>query len=473
MTIPRSHKPMPQIPSDALQALLNEQPVLKKYLATASQEVSQKLMEQIESLNIDFFKRIAECLEKQKNPPQSSLEGKLTPPNVIRFSKKGSTPTLWNTVRERGIQALKKGKVGVVTVAGGQGTRLGHSGPKGTYPVTPLTHKTLFQVFAEKILAAEKRYGNVVHWAIMTSPANHDETCDFFKKNKHFGLKPEAVYFFNQNVLPATDFKGNWLLQSPQELSLTADGHGGFFKAFVQADLVEKMRYAGVDTLSYFQIDNPLTQPLDPVFLGFHRLQESEFSSKTVRRRDAYEKVGIFVQVNDKLHLIEYSDAPKTVLEQLNPKKELKFPCANIAVHALDLDFVERVAFRKLPYHTAIKKIPYWDPIKGYCEPQEPNGIKFEQFIFDALPLARNPILLEVLREDSFSPVKNAQGPDSPETCTADQIALWKRWLMEAGVTTEGPIEISPLWADNPEEVANQVLAHGLQGQLRSGTVLA
>ena len=464
---------MSQVLPDAFHVALNGQPVLKKYLEAASEEAYKGLLGQLDSLNLDFFKRITECIEAQKNPTKNSTEHNFTPPDVIRLSKKGSTPPLWNTVRERGVDALKRGKVAVVTVAGGQGTRLGHSGPKGTYPVTPITQKTLFQVFAEKILAAEKRYGRAMHWCIMTSPTNHDETREFFKKHQYFGLNTDTVYFFNQNVLPATDLQGNCLLQSPNKLTLTPDGHGGFFKAFLQADLVEKMRDAGVDTLSYFQIDNPLTQPLDPLFLGFHRVQESEFSSKTVRRRDSAEKVGIFVNENDKLQLVEYSDAPQKVLEQLDAKKELKFSSANIAVHALDLDFVERVAFRKLPYHTAIKKIPYWDPAKGYCNPDAPNGIKFEQFIFDALPLARNPILLEVSRAEAFSPVKNAEGADSPATCMHDQIALWRHWLMEAGLSCEGQIEISPLWADSQEEVFEQVLLHKLQGQIKNGTVLA
>jgi UDP-N-acetylglucosamine/UDP-N-acetylgalactosamine diphosphorylase len=456
---------------DFLRIIFEHQPKLKAHFEGLSHDQKAALQSHLAALDSNFFMEISTILAQAAASGNNATVPPYTAPTVIPHPLNGGSASVWSAVAQKGIEAIVQGKVGLITVAGGQGTRLGHPGPKGTFPITPITKKSLFQVFAEKILAAQFRYQVVFPWLIMTSPINHNETVAFFESHHYFGLKADQVHFFNQNLLPATDFEGNCLFESPTSLCLSPDGHGGFFKAMAQSGLLKVLEAKGIRTLSYFQVDNPLIQPVDPVFIGFHRIHESEFSSKMVERRDFTEKVGLFVEQEGHLKLLEYSDAPKSLLEALNTKKQLQFSAANIAVHLLEVSFIEKVAESKLPYHLARKKIPHWG--QHSIEPEAPNGLKFEHFLFDALPLAKNPIILEALRQEAFSPVKNAEGPDSPKACELDQIALWHSWLQKADIRFRGFMEISPLWADSEAAFLEKLASLPEPLHLQYGIVLA
>ena len=362
--------------------------------------------------------------------------GDLEPAPFVPLPEHGGDTAKWQHAREVGDQALRAGRVAAFTVAGGQGTRLGYDGPKGTFPVTPVRHLSLFEVFAAKIEAAGTLYGKPVHWFIMTSHQNHEATEQFFVEHNFFGLSRDQVHFFRQGRMPAVDFEGKILLEAKDRIALSPDGHGGSLRALERSGSLELMRREGIDTISYFQVDNPLVRSIDADFVGWHILSGSEMSSKMIPKAYAGEKVGHFCTRNGHLEVVEYSDLPIEMQRETSENGELRFRAGSIAIHVLDREFVARMAKESsLPFHRADKKIPAIDAAGQPVKPAQPNGVKFETFVFDALPLAGNPIVIETLREDDFSPVKNAEGIDSPQSCRDDQLRQWSRWLSSVGIS--------------------------------------
>lgn len=409
------------------------------------------------------------------------LEG-LEPAPYERHPKSGGDSARWEAMAAVGEESLRSGRVAAFTVAGGQGTRLGYDGPKGTFPVTPVKQKPLFQVFAEKIRAAEIRYGSAIPWLIMTSHANHEATVKAFGEAGYWGLEKDRVHFFTQGRMAAVDEGGKIILESPGRIAMNPDGHGGSLRALVRSGMVERMRSAGIDTISYFQVDNPIVQAIDPAFIGFHREAGSEMSSKTIPKAYALEKLGHFCTQGGKTVVIEYSDLPEAMQEETDEDGELRYRAGSIAIHVLALDFVERVGSGavKLPFHRAHKKIPYLGPDGETLNPDAPNGYKFEMFVFDALPFARSPVIMETAREDDFSPVKNAEGKDSPQSSREDQLRLWARWLQLAGAQIEMDgsglppfaIEVSPLFADSARAFVERWNALEPKPEIRDGLYL-
>jgi UDP-N-acetylglucosamine/UDP-N-acetylgalactosamine diphosphorylase len=365
-----------------------------------------------------------------------NLEG-LTPAPYIALPANGGDSAQWTAAFEAGSAAIAAGRVAAFTVAGGQGTRLGYDGPKGTYPVTPVSEKTLFQVFAEKIARSGERFGVTIPWFILTSEINNDATVAAFKEMDFFGLDPESVHFIVQGLVPAVDYEGKILLAEQSKIAMTPDGHGGSLRALVRSGAVAKMKELGVDCVSYFQVDNPIIQCIDPAFIGFHVLGNSELSSKMVPKAYALEKVGHFCMQNGSALVVEYSDMPNAMQEETNEDGSIRFNGGSVAIHIFDRDFIARAGSTtsdvKLPFHRADKKIPYVGADGQLVHPDAANGVKFEMFVFDALPLAKNPVIIEAAREDDFSPVKNAEGVDSPKSCKEDQLRMFARWLKAAG----------------------------------------
>lgn len=414
-----------------------------------------RLKNQIERLDLDSLDDLIE--KNVRHKPDAAIPANLQPVEAYPHHPTSPHEQLYQRAFEHGETLLKQGKVGAFLVAGGQGTRLGYDGPKGEYPVTPIRKKPLFQVFAEQLLAASRDAGRIVPWYIMTSEVNDAPTRAFFKKHHNFGYDPENIFFFSQGMMPAFARDGSILLADRDSLALSPDGHGGSLRALWKSGAVADMQRRGVEHLSYFQVDNPLVHCIDPLFLGLHDLAGSEMSSKTISKAHALEKVGNFVLVDGVLQVIEYSDLPDDVAQQVNADGTLKFNAGSIAIHILRVSFIERLnrgGKLSLPWHRAEKKVPYIDEHGKLIAPNEPNAIKLEQFVFDAIPLAKNPIVYTTDRDEEFSPVKNAQGADSPETCRRDQIRRAMRWLKQAGIQVplrdrepDAVIEISPLYA--------------------------
>lgn len=360
-----------------------------------------------------------------------------------------------------GEELLAAGKVGAIVVAGGQGTRLGFAHPKGMFPIGPVTQRTLFQVFAEQLRARSRRAGTTIPYYVMTSAATHDETTAFFEERHCFGLDRDAVFFFCQGAMPAVDAQsGKLLLSGKGSLALGPDGHGGLLAALSTSGLFDEMRSRGIEVLFYHQVDNPATVVCDPVFLGLHRLRGSQASTKVVSKSAAGERIGVVVAVEGCTQIIEYSDLPSVLAERTDADGRLSIRAGNTAIHAFDRDFLERMAAEdRLPFHVARKKMVHVDESGSLVEPATENALKFERFMFDVLPLARKPLVMEVERSREFLPVKNATGPDSPHTSRAGLCRLYADWLTSAGATVqpETAVEISPLYAIDERELRDKL----------------
>ena len=392
----------------------------------------------------------------------------LAPAPCERLPEHGGDPARWAAAKAAGEAALRAGRVAAFTVAGGQGTRLGCDGPKGTLAVTPLKKKSLFQVFAEKIKASGLRLGRPLHWFIMTSHANHEQTEQFFATNRCFGLDQSRVHFFRQGRMPAVDFAGKIMLETKSSLALSPDGHGGSLRALHRSGALDLMQSEGIDTISYFQVDNPLVRCIDPAFIGFHLKAGSGMSSKMVPKAYPEEKVGHFCRQNGKVVVIEYSDMPLGLQRETNADGSLRYGAGSIAIHVIDREFARRLVAGgsdvALPFHRADKKIATIDAAGRPVKPAKANGVKFEMFVFDALPFADNSIVVETARADDFSPVKNAGGVDSPQTARDDQLRQFARWLKSAGVAVEADatglpkcgLEISPLFGYDADSFAER-----------------
>lgn len=365
--------------------------------------------------------------------------------------------------RSLGERLLSEGKVAGFVVAGGQGTRLGFGGPKGDYPVSPLRQKTLFCLFAESLRALQAKYGSVIPWYIMTSPLNYDATVEIFEKSGYFGLDKKDVFIFVQGTLPNFDFGGKILMAEKGRIACSPDGHGGSLSALYRSGAVAEMRARGVEYISYWQVDNPLVRIMDPLFIGLHAMKGAEMSSKALKKRGAGEKVGNFCSVDGKVTVIEYSDLPDEYAERRNADGSLCFELGSIAIHMISRSFVEllnRDGF-SLPLHRAVKKIGHIDADGKEVIAEEPNGVKLESFIFDALPMAEKSIILETIRADEFGPVKNAEGEDSVGVTRGMMIERAAKWLEEAGVsvprksdgTVDAVIEIAASFAVDAEDV--------------------
>ncbi len=365
--------------------------------------------------------------------------------------------------RELSKELISAGKVAAFVVAGGQGTRLGFDGPKGNFPISPVKNKTLFQIFAEIVAAVSEKYLTVCPWYIMTSSLNHIETREIFRSNSYYGLDEENVFIFQQGTLPNFGFDGKILLADKDTIACSPDGHGGSLKALFQSGALEDMKRRGVEFLSYWQVDNPLINIFDPLFIGLHALDAAEMSSKALRKIKPKEEVGNFCLVDGKVTVIEYSDLPDGLAHKRNPDGSLVFGLGSIGIHIINRSFVEKLNAEDftLPLHRAVKKISHIDQQGKLVEPAEPNGIKLESFVFDALPLASKSIILQTLRSEEFSPVKNAAGVNSAETARQMMVARAADWLESAGVavprkddgSVDCLIEIAPSFALKKDDI--------------------
>ncbi len=430
-------------------------------------EAQQRLLDEAAEVDLAEVARLDRTLVAKTDGAAGVDLAGLAPAPYEKRPEHGGDAADWARAKAAGEAALRAGRVAAFTVAGGQGTRLGYDGPKGTFPVTPLRQKPLFQVFAEKIRAAGVRYGRPLHWFIMTSHANHAATEAFFASNAHFGLDRARVHFFRQGRMPAIDFNGKIMLETPGSLALSPDGHGGSLRALDRSGALDLMKREGIDTLSYFQVDNPLVRCIDPACLGWHVLRGSEMTSKMVPKAYAEEKVGHFCTQAGRSVVVEYSDLPMAMQRETDANGRLRYLAGSIAIHVLDREFVRRMAAgaegAALPFHRADKKIPTVDAAGAAVKPAQANGVKFEMFVFDALPFARNPVIIETLRADDFSPVKNAEGRDSPPTCRDDQLRQFARWLTANGaaVATDPSgrpavtFEVSPLFGYDEDSFAD------------------
>jgi UDP-N-acetylglucosamine/UDP-N-acetylgalactosamine diphosphorylase len=370
--------------------------------------------------------------------------------------------------REIGLNAIAHGQVGVLLMAGGQGTRLGSSAPKGCYDIGLPSHKTLFQYQAERITRlqhvaecyAGKPSGSVViPWYVMTSGPTRRETEEFFKSNSYFGLDPQNVIVFEQGTLPCLSMDGKVFLDTPHSVAVAPDGNGGLYAATrspispnSSTTVLSDLSRRNISFIHAYCVDNCLVRVADPVFLGYCIEAKAECAAKVVPKSSPTESVGVVAMRDGKYGVVEYSEISQEQAERRDSDGELSFSAGNIVNHFYTVDFLNQVEkFEKeLPFHIAKKKIPHVDIKTGETvKPKTPNGMKLEMFVFDVFPFTQKFKVLEVKREEEFSPLKNAPGTgsDDPQTSRRDLLNQHRRFLESAGATVEDgvEIEISPL----------------------------
>lgn len=459
----------------ALQAKLGKhnQTHLLRFWDELSPASQQQLATQIEAVD---FEQIAQLHGGDTDQPDwAELAKKAEPPPAMRLADResGAAGGLGVTPADaiaRGKQALDAGEIGVLLVAGGQGSRLGFDQPKGMYPIGPISKATLLQIHHEKAVALARRHGKSVPVYLMTSPVTHDEQTAFLAEHDRFGLPEDDLFIFCQGTMPAVDREtGKLLLAAKDRLFLSPDGHGGTIAALTSSGATDHMRRRGVKHLFYLQVDNPLVPIGDAEFIGYHLLAESELTSMAVTKGEPQDKLGNFAMIDGKLNVIEYSDMPDEVAELRDDHGGLRFWAGSIAVHVFGVAFLERMLALKdaLPFHIANKKVPHLategNESGALVEPAEPNALKFERFIFDLLPQAKKPIVVEYAEEEVFAPLKNAPGApkDTEEYVQSFMVNQHHGWLSAAGVkiAEDLPVEISPLWGLDAEGVKERAEA--------------
>ena len=364
-----------------------------------------------------------------------------------------------------GENLIREGRTSVFTAAGGQSSRLGLDTPKGTYQVSPVRHKSLFQLHAEKIAFLQHKYDVKIPWLIMVSETNHSQTREFFEENGFFGLDTSYVRFLKQGMFPAMDGNGKLLLKEKNRAFLNPTGHGGTFNTLADSGALLWLKELGVQEIFYFQVDNALVKVLDLVFLGYHGARKCEMSSKCVMKRDRGEKIGVFVIEDGTPTVVEYSELSSIELSDGSQVEDLR--AGNIAIHVINVDFAIKITNGRLmlPLHVAYKVVPHMDERGRSIRPSEPNGYKFETFIFDALKNVGNTVIMEVARHEEFSPLKNRTGDDSPQTVQRDQLRFYSSWFEQAGISVprdedEEPLyalEVSPLFAPFREDFLRKI----------------
>lgn len=370
--------------------------------------------------------------------------------------------------REAGLAALARGEVAAVTVAGGQASRLGFEGPKGAFPVGPVSGHTLFRLFAEQIRAAGQAAGRAVPWYVMTSFANHAATVAWFEANDFAGLARDQVRFFPQGKMPCFGRDGRLLLSGRGSVAFAPDGHGGLFNALDRSGMLREMSERGVTQLSCFQVDNPLVHCLDPEFVGMQVLAGTEISCKSLPKQHDREALGSFCLHQGRLMVVEYSDLPESMASSRQPDGSRRYDAGSISIYVISRAFAQRMAARQLPWHHASKRVPYVDLETGAkVEPSEPNAVKLERFLFDVLPLASGTQVVNTSREEEFGPVKNLTGVDSVATSRQAMVRRAARWLQGAGVQVpmrddgepDAVLEISPLVASDQAQLRTRELS--------------
>jgi len=422
-----------------------------KLSATLKQHGQDHLLVHLETLSgsekAAFATRLSQIdweeLEHAAEPPDLAEIG---PSCVYDFAARSTRAA---PLREAGESCLQEGQVAVLMVAGGQGTRLGLTAPKGCFPIAPHSRKTIYQLQAEKVLSLSRRCNRSVPFLVMTSPMTDADTRDFFSQHENFGLQSEQVRFFSQSTVPSLDREGRALLASPGALLENPDGHGGCFTALVASGNLERLRREGVTQIIYIQVDNILAPVDDVELVGLATIEKADVVTKVLEKAHPDEKLGHLVRVGGADRIVEYTEVTPEQARMRNASGQLIYRWGSPAMHCWSVAFLGRLADRgyKLPLHRSSKPLKAWTA-SGVVETQ---GWKSERFIFDLIPEASVSVGLEISRDDEFAPVKNASGDDSAATAVALAHRQYVRWLKAASVAVElsetARVEIGPLFA--------------------------
>ena len=391
-------------------AKYGQEQLLDEYNRLTDKKEKQDFLDSI--LTIDF-NQVKTLYENSKEKP-SFMDSKIEPIDYTDKSKLSKEE--YEKYKAIGEKKIKEGKLAVVTMAGGQGTRLGHSGPKGTYDLGLDTHKSIFEILTDTLNEARKKYEVDIPWYIMTSEENNKPTVEFFKQHNFFGYPEKCVTFFKQGKLPMLSTDGKILIDENGKNKEAADGHGGIFQSMLRDGVIYDMKARGIEWVFIGGVDNVLVKPVDAVLIGLAEDKNVLAAGKSLVKANPQEKVGVFCKRNGKPSVIEYSEITPEMAAETNENGELKYGESHILCNLFNIKAIEKISQMNLPYHIAFKKAKYIDNNGNLVVPDKPNAYKFESFLFDAFESLDDLAIMRVKREEEFAPVKNAEGVDSPET---------------------------------------------------------
>ena len=400
----------------------NQEHLLKYIDLISTNEGKNNLINDIENIDFEKLNRLfALSNQNFKNSMKTVMLEHIRVFDKSRFSDEEN-----NEILKIGEDIIANNQYAVVTMAGGQGTRLGHKGPKGSFILNVKPEpKSLFQIIAENLIKANSKYGIILNWYIMTSTENNDETVKYFEDNNYFAYNSENVKFFKQGNLPLLSEDGKLVINSEYRIKYAASGNGTIYQAMLNDGVINDMKRKGIKWVFIGSVDNALLNMVDPMLLGLTKKRGTEIASKTIVKNSPYEKVGVFCKKNGKPGVIEYSEIPETLIEEVDENGELMYGESHIMCNLYTLDAIEKIANVELPYHSAHKKVDFMQEDGNMFYAKEPNGYKYEAFIFDGFELFDDITLYRGKREEDFAPVKNAEGVDSPETATKLYNDFW------------------------------------------------
>ncbi len=397
----------------------NQKQVLKNF-EKLEEYKKEKLLDQILSIDFDQIQQLYESTKKQINFANEKIEP------IEYVDKTVLSSDILDKYNKLGEKEIKDGKYAVVTMAGGQGTRLGHSGPKGTFKLGLKDDKSIFEILITTLKDSNEKYNVIIPWYIMTSRENNEQTVKFFEENNYFGYDKNSIIFFKQGELPMCSEDGKLLIDETGLIKEAADGHGGIFESMRKNGIIDDMENRGIEWAFVGPVDNVLVKMVDETLLGVVLDKGVLAGGKSVVKAEPKEKVGVFCKKNGKPGVVEYTEITTELAEATNKNGELVFGESHINCNLFNINAIKDVSQKKLPYHSAHKKAKYIDENGKLVTPEKPNAFKFESFIFDAFDMLDDMAILRVKREEEFAPVKNAEGNDSPETARNLYVNFWK-----------------------------------------------
>ena len=404
--------------------------ILKQYkqehiinlLNKLEEKQKEELIEQINNIDFHQIMELYENTKKEIEIKENKIE------SIAYLDKEKLAKTDKEKFDELGEKTIISGQYAVVTMAGGQGTRLGHTGPKGTFKLDVYGKgKYLFEILAENLKEANKKFNTIIPWYIMTSKENNDETQEFLEKHNYFGYDKNSVMLFKQGELPLVNTEGKMLIGKNLKIKEASDGNGGVFTSLRTTGMLADMKERGVKWIFIGGVDNAILKMADITLLGMAIDKDVQIASKSVVKANPHERVGVFCKMNNHPKVIEYSELPEKMAEEVDENGELKYGESHIMCNLFTIDAIEKISKEPLIYHSAFKKNSYIDENGKEVIPEEPNSYKFEAFIFDAFELFDDIAILRGKREDDFAPVKNKEGVDSPKTAKELYEKYWER----------------------------------------------
>lgn len=435
---------------------------LLDYYGDLKEEERENLLKEIDGLNVEEIHELYRELVLNKGQNHTCEITSMESTDIRDFSEEER-----KKYYELGMEALRKGEVAILQVAGGQGSRLGFSGPKGTFSVGLPSNKELFRIQAERVKNISERAGHDIPWYIMTSPENNDATEKYFKDHNFFNLSLDSVKFFKQTVFPSVDEEGKIFLDSKYEISKNPNGSGGCFTSLRDSGYLQDMKRRKIKYVFFCGVDNILVRMADPIFIGFGIDKNFDITSKSVRKVSPLEKVGVFSNKDGKPGITEYIELSEELAKEVDENGKLLFGSGNILTHLFKFSFLEKVLSKKTRYYAQYKKIKHYGKDGTKVAPETPNGYKFESLYFDTFCEADGMAILDIVREDEFAPVKNKEGNDSVDTARELYLNQSKRWLENIGINLQDNevVEVSPLLAYYGDELKKEDVENKLKGQ--------